>query len=232
MKEIILVPLPNSYEWDLEKEKLILESISEDKKNRLLRFRDVKDRMRGLLAEIIIRETILNEYLARNEELVFDINEFGKPFLKSHDLNLQYSVSHSSEWIVVAFSNHSIGVDVERIRNFDLEIAESFFATEEVHLLYSEADKDFSFCKLWTLKESYMKFLGKGLYEKLDSFAIDYTNEPPSLIRSENNDSPRFDFLEGISGYCLSICSESLEKPRYCVLNHKKLIHNFLNRIN
>lgn len=232
MKEIIIVALPETHQWDLEKEKLILENISKDKKNRLLRFLDIKDRIRGVLAEVIVRETILSQFSGRNDELIFEVNEYGKPFLRNHPARIKYNVSHSVDWIVVAFSNQPIGVDIERIRNFDMEIAKNFFATEEVCLLKREADKDFSFCKLWTLKESYMKFLGTGFYEKLDSFAIDFTKIAPLLIRSDNNDFPRFDFLGEIPGYCLSICSDLIEQPRFYKLDEKELIYNFLNRIN
>ncbi len=68
-----------------------------------------------------------------------------------------------------------VGVDIEKIRPIDFAIAERFFTASEYRLLMDTAEQERLqlFYTLWTLKESYIKFVGKGLSIPLDSFAIE-----------------------------------------------------------
>lgn len=104
------------------------------------------------------------------EDLVY--NEFGKPSLKRKDMF--YNISHSGKYVTCAISNKMVGIDIQKhIENFEEII--SFFSTSEKEYLASIPLHKLlikEFFKIWTVKESYVKFLGRGLYKELDSFSL------------------------------------------------------------
>lgn len=67
-----------------------------------------------------------------------------------------------------------VGIDIQKhIEKFEEII--SFFSTSEKEYLASISLHRLlikEFFKIWTVKESYVKFLGKGLYKELDSFSL------------------------------------------------------------
>ncbi|KAA0800298.1 hypothetical protein DN406_04030 [Bacillus sp. BB56-3] len=64
------------------------------------------------------------------------------------------------------------GGDIERIRGINLKIAERFFSNEEYMLINSKTGYNQFLCfyEYWTLKEAFVKAIGKGLVVSLDSF--------------------------------------------------------------
>ena len=104
------------------------------------------------------------------EDLVY--NKFGKPSLKRKDIF--YNISHSGKYVTCAISNKMVGIDIQKhIEKFEEII--SFFSTSEKEYLASIPLHKLlikEFFKIWTVKESYVKFLGRGLYKELDSFSL------------------------------------------------------------
>ena len=104
------------------------------------------------------------------EDLVY--NEFGKPSLKRKDIF--YDISHSGKYVTCAISNKIVGIDIQKhIEKFEEII--SFFSISEKEYLASIPFQKLlikEFFKIWTVKESYVKFLGRGLYKELDSFSL------------------------------------------------------------
>ncbi|EMB87565.1 4'-phosphopantetheinyl transferase superfamily protein [Streptococcus mutans] len=104
------------------------------------------------------------------EDLVY--NEFGKPNLKRK--GIFYSISHSGKYITCAISNKTVGIDIQQhVEKFE-EIIYFFSPSEKKYLASISLHKILikEFFKIWTVKESYVKFLGKGLYKELDSFSL------------------------------------------------------------
>ena len=93
------------------------------------------------------------------------------------EVQAHISLSHAAGVVTCAVSRHrQVGVDIERsrARSIDPTLAERYFAAEEARALRETAcaDRADAFCRLWTLKEAYLKGLGIGLARDLDSFAI------------------------------------------------------------
>ena len=79
--------------------------------------------------------------------------------------------------MVCATSNSEIGVDVEEILPFDLQMAKGLFTKEEYHYLLSKKEEgNAAFYDIWTSKESYVKAEGRGLSIPLDSFNVEIFN--------------------------------------------------------
>lgn len=155
---------------------LLLSVIDKDKQERLLKFVFWQDMHRSLFADLLIRKIIMDSSDLENENISFKENEFGKPYIESIN-NFHFNVSHSGDWIVCAIDKNPIGIDIEKISTIDLEISKNFFSDKEHEDLLLSNDPYDCFFTLWSLKESYIKFIGKGLSLPLGRFSMRFSNE-------------------------------------------------------
>ena len=106
------------------------------------------------------------------QELVFDLNGYGKPSLMHGP---HFNLSHSGDIVALAVcTDCPIGVDVEKYRSFDQGIITRFFSKYEQRALssYSGTDLSVAFFRVWTRKEATIKALGFGLSMPLDCFDV------------------------------------------------------------
>lgn len=116
----------------------------------------------------------------------FAVGDRGKPFLSS-DPSFHFSLSHSGDRVICLVSSSPCGCDIQLVRQPDYRVAEKFFSSEEADQIASCADdgsKRDAFFTLWALKESYVKFTGKGLAQPLSSFAVDLSGPDPELFEA------------------------------------------------
>ncbi|NLL92419.1 MAG: 4'-phosphopantetheinyl transferase superfamily protein [Ruminococcaceae bacterium] len=123
-----------------------------------------------------------------SEELVFSMankycNEFslespdkiirnsrGKPFFSERD-DLFFSLSHSGDYVGVAFSRNKVGFDIQVHRKHNyIRIAKRFFSPSEYSFVKQKGE--LAFFDIWSAKESYVKYIGQGLSFGLDSFSV------------------------------------------------------------
>ena len=149
------------------------------------RFRFEEHRQQYLLTRFLVRN-LLSAYqeTPSPEKWVFFNNAYGRPFIDPTvcALPLFFSISHTKGMIAIAVSSiEYMGIDVERHdSNIDLiDFPSRCFSEHEVQhlLLLPEDEKKAGFYRLWTLKESYLKAIGKGLSVPLDSFTIEISND-------------------------------------------------------
>lgn len=154
--------------------------ISADKRRKIAKFVRQEDQYRSLLGELLVRSTIVRHTGLTNDDIRFACNAYGKPALEG-DTDFSFNLSHSGRWVVLAWSASALplGVDVEQIAPIDFRIAESFFTSREKAELFARegAERLDYFYRLWTLKESYIKAIGKGLSMPLDRFTIAPTEQ-------------------------------------------------------
>jgi 4'-phosphopantetheinyl transferase len=176
--------------------------LNPEEQERWQRFRFGADQQRFLLARALVR-SVLAGYLQQAPAAVqFTRTAHGKPELHPQSQNrfnqqdqpkfprqplapLHFNLSHTHGLLVLAVTTGAeVGVDVEAMtREVEiLALAERFFAPTEVALLrqcsgeHSERSTHQRelFFRLWTLKEAYVKALGRGLSVGLDTFAFDF----------------------------------------------------------
>lgn len=116
----------------------------------------------------------------------FQVGEHGKPEVLSPPggPRLRLNLSHTRGLAAAVLTeDHDIGIDVEWLdrRAPTMDLAQRFFAQAECAQLEGLAEDDFveRFLGFWTLKEAYVKAIGKGLAQPLDSFA--FTLEPLAI---------------------------------------------------
>lgn len=93
---------------------------------------------------------------------------YGKPYLKNS--TKQFNISHSGEYVVLAFSDNVLGVDIQEKRDCRREaIVRRFFTTAEQEAFAAAEDcrKTDLFYHIWCRKEAYGKYLGVGLQESV-----------------------------------------------------------------
>ncbi|MBD8074401.1 4'-phosphopantetheinyl transferase superfamily protein [Bacillus thuringiensis] len=183
---------------------------------RLLNSCDVN---RTLIGDLLIRSLICQKYKINNEEIRFKYNEYGKPFVENFS-DFHFNLSHSGEWVVCTTANFNVGIDIEKVSEIEaLKLAKKFFSADEFYDISNmNSDEQINyFYDLWTLKESYIKTIGKGLYTPLNSFSIKkesralilYKNIPKNFYFKQYNIDPN---------YKLSACATRDEFPQEIII--------------
>jgi len=142
---------------------------------------------------------------------------------------LSFNISHTHSLIVLGVTKgRALGVDVEnfRAREVSIEIADRFFAPQEVAALTAAPaqQQQYRFFEYWTFKESYIKARGLGLSLPLDKFSFHYPDDlaVELAIRPElADDSARWQFWQfrPRPEYLVAICAERVgaESPSLIV---------------
>ncbi|MBQ4526836.1 MAG: 4'-phosphopantetheinyl transferase superfamily protein [Clostridia bacterium] len=157
------------------------------------------------------------------DSLIFDKHPNGKPYIKNSDIH--FSLSHSGTFAVCAISDSDVGADIEEITEFNPRLAKRYFNKTEYDHIFSKStpeEQRNEFFRIWTLKESYVKFTGKGISGFPDSTLI--LNQEPHLL----NDVHGLNFLEfDLPSYKISVCGYNL--PKETVPERINLIHQLIN---
>jgi len=199
--------------------KSLLSQVSSTKRERLLRFYNWEDLQRGLLGELLIRKALIEKMNLRNNEIYFSENDFGKPYCEFLN-NFHFNISHSGSWVVCAVNSNPIGIDVEKISQIDLDISKNYFSKKEHEDLLRSNNPIEYFFTLWSLKESYIKFIGKGLSHPLDSFSIVFSSNSKINIEIDNRilENTFFKQYNIDSGYKMAVCCSHPDIPEQPVI--------------
>lgn len=107
----------------------------------------------------------------------------GKPYLVDHP-EIFFSLSHSGSLAMCAVADTPVGCDIQCVSEVlhSEAVARRFFTRREQEQLAACSEFQREFARLWTLKESYVKYLGCGIAKcPLDSF--DIIGRPAQLMR-------------------------------------------------
>ena len=130
----------------------------------------------------------------------------GKPYLKDYPY-IYFSLSHSGDMAVLALSDSEVGIDIQEHRGYKEKIAKRFYHKEEQKMLENVSDaehKEILFYKIWTSKEAYIKYTGKGMQQDLRDF---YWNSTDKVIVSEEKRVVCIDLFGEEPNYQCSIVS-------------------------
>ena len=163
----------------------IYQLLSTTEQDKYHRFHFEKDKKLYLLSRYL-QNKVLSLYTGQPIDThSFTLNEYGKPELTKFK-NIKFNLSNSSNCavLIVTYGDQvECGIDVEGyVRKESLfELADSYFSCLEVEFLKKfsrTSDINYHFFRLWTLKESYIKAVGKGLSQSLASFSFLLGSEP------------------------------------------------------
>ena len=121
----------------------------------------------------------------------------GKPYFPDAP-QVRFSISHSGDYWACAFGPSEVGLDVQKHENRRYrDISRRFFHPVEIEHLQSCCYDPAEFFKIWTAKESYVKFTGGGIMQGLAAFSV--------LSPIEGAQLRHVQFKEG---YSMCICAE------------------------
>lgn len=157
-------------------------------------------------AKEIIIKALLNFFGINISFSDFLKGENGKPYIKNLP-DFHFNISHSENAVAVSISDSEVGIDCEKLRNADLRIAKRRFTEKEyTYIIKDSSETDLRFFEIWTKKEAYLKFCGKGITLPLNSFDVTdgsldksfHTYQKDGFFISVCTDSPNnnFTFLE------------------------------------
>lgn len=180
-----------SLELPASQQQALWRTLSADERARFERIRHERVRTHFLIARGILR-MILGHYLQISpDQIVFDYNEHGKPFLVDAcaGTGLCFNLSHSRDLALFAVTHHhEVGVDVEYHRPGSLEdrmrIARRFFSDEEYRVLTTlpAHRRQEAFFVCWTRKEAFIKAKGRGLSLPLSHFDVSLSPDEPAAL--------------------------------------------------
>ena len=180
-----------------------------DRKARADRFRHADDRMRCLCADMLARRMLAKVADVSPADISFTQSNKGKPYA---NVPLQFSVSHSGNFVLCAVSEHPIGADVEQIKPFRAGMVARYFTKAEADFVWGGSpapdgnvtDRDVCarFYRVWTAKESYVKMTGTGISTDLLQVTYDPQTQTVCGIPLTTPDAPE--------GYVISILENDL----------------------
>ncbi|KAL9428118.1 hypothetical protein AB3S75_030167 [Citrus x aurantiifolia] len=155
------------------------ELLSPREKENLYHMQGDQFKKSALLARVLVRTTIARYQTncqVNPRSLKFKKTIYGKPEVDWENGDkwcpppLHFNISHTSSLVACGVTvNVPIGIDVEekqrRLKNKILAFAKRYFSPDEVKLLTAISDPEIQhqeFIKLWTLKEAYVKAVGRG----------------------------------------------------------------------
>lgn len=162
------------------------------------KYKNEDDVKRHLLGEAMIQDALI--HFGHKEDFKIKKGKDGKPFVDVN--NFHFNISHSGSLVALVYDEKPMGIDIEKIVNRDTSLANRFFTNEERDYINNSKNKLESFYKIWTLKESYVKAIGKGLKKDLASFSIVPKDNDFSFYGIEYK--PKFD-QKSFDGYVLSV---------------------------
>lgn len=169
-----------------------------------------EDKKRSVAAGILLNQG-LSAYGLRECDMVYGTNQNGKPFFREYP-QIRFSLSHSGEYVMAAFSDVEIGCDIQQMKKTDLKIAQRFFTPEEYAYVTGRegsAAQEEVFYRIWVLKESFLKAVGTGMALSMTDFSIQIQEDRVIGVRQNVNQKEyTFEEYNLIKGYKAACCIE------------------------
>lgn len=140
-------------------------TIPQHKQNEVKKYMFERDQKFKLFGILIVKQYCKENNISFEWEN-WQLDKWGKPFLTRGP---HFNISHSVKYIVVAFANQHIGIDIELVNTKEnVGSINHFLHPKEQVFVNEAADKNDAFFEVWTRKEAYLKAKGVGMSESLN----------------------------------------------------------------
>ena len=185
-----------------------LDSIPLIRKKEILKKAYTSDRKLSLAGDILTRKYLSRLYNIPEEKLEIKKGEKGKPYVLN--IPAHFNVSHSGDYTVLAISDRPIGIDLEIIRDFSAILAKKYFNEDELKYISGNSSSrkkslmQKCFYEIWTAKEAYLKFPGKGIAGGINSLSFSFDGK--KLVPNRNDIKLTYDY--SIPGAVIAIITD------------------------
>lgn len=128
--------------------------------------------------ESIVATYLIDKHLKkiglREQDMLYKLSRNGKPSFENH-YEINFSISHSKDLVIVAFSDVEVGCDIQVVKNIDDAIFSKVLSKEEREIIHTGNDNSLIDRKLqlekffyyWVKKEAILKRDGVGLTDSI-----------------------------------------------------------------
>ncbi len=172
------------------------------------------DRKLCIFSDMLLREMLKSSFGITSPE--FSQENKGKPYLIAGEAH--FNISHSKDFIACAVDSKPVGIDIEAKRLVHTHLLRRVCTEDELIFItgsqelptakdYLNEEESLRFLQVWTAKEAYIKYTGKGLSTELTSFSVTEKGKLKSHL------APNLSLYNEVTPeYILSIVSESPEQ--------------------
>ena len=113
------------------------------------------------LKKMGLKENILSE---------IKYDRYLRPFIEE---NIDFNLSHSGNYVICALARDiKLGVDIERVSEIDFNDFTQTMNTQQWNVILQSPCPLYTFFRYWTIKESVVKAIGKGLQIPLKQIKV------------------------------------------------------------
>ena len=149
----------------------LLDTVSPARWQRVCSLRSKADQCLSLGVEILLKKSLESLDIP-----LFPVERdpWGKPYAVGRE-DVHFNLSHAGERVLCAVSPMPVGCDVEVINPRHARLGERYFCPSEQNFIregQTEAERLERFYRLWTVKESFIKAVGRGLSLPMKDFCV------------------------------------------------------------
>ena len=190
-----------------------LQLLPKERIEKIERIKQKKSQLQSIYAGLLLEHALREQGLS-GKSLTFLKNPDGKPYIAEYP-ELFYNLSHSKRYVALVIDEHSVGVDVEGLREGYQKLVNRFFAADEIAALQEQWSDEY-FTELWTRKESYLKATGYGMRMPLPGFSVLQERvQVNGLMAAEMLEDAGYYLATGRleEDYYLSVCRKDVPIP-------------------
>lgn len=159
----------------------LISLLDSNRRDKIHRIKNEAERNRSIYAGLLLRYAFLKEGRTQSEwsQITITTGQYGKPELTGYG-EFHYSLSHSGEWVICAVDNRPIGVDIQQMRPYRIQLAKRFYHEKEYEYLCNITDENLrkmNFYQMWAAKESYAKLTGRGIGAGINKYLVEENYE-------------------------------------------------------
>ncbi|MTI22242.1 4'-phosphopantetheinyl transferase superfamily protein [Fulvivirga sp. RKSG066] len=182
---------------EVKEEQKLTQNLPQNHLDKASEYQFISDKLRFLAGRNLLIEAL--DKMGKSLDSVY-YDEKGKP----HVEGISFSISHSERLVVLVLSDIAdVGVDVEFIREIDVNELSAEFNEADQRRLKAANDVLDEFFQIWTAKESVMKADGRGFYLSPKKIQID---EEVAIVEDKNQ-KWFLQYINLATGYKTCVCS-------------------------
>jgi 4'-phosphopantetheinyl transferase len=181
-----------------------------------MQLRNPAGRVTSVAAGLFLQQVLWEKYGIPAAKIKIVLGEQGKPCLMQEGTRqaLHFNLSHSGNYVVLAISDENVGIDIECKDDKGLRVAKRCLAEEEYRYIQKQPEEKQmqAFRRIWTMKESFLKYTGTGISVPLSSFTVDGEKKQAVTAEGQVLEFALQSFTDEAEAqeYAIAVCSRNV----------------------
>ncbi len=138
--------------------------IPAERREKALRYRREIGRKASVVSYLLLAYALFKEYNIKNFRLAY--TDAGKPYLPDYP-HIYFNISHCEKGCICGISDKPIGVDIQDVRPVSQSVMDRCCSSQEREMIAQSTEPVTEFCRIWAMKEAYLKMMGTGIAKDL-----------------------------------------------------------------